>query len=45
MQQTQKETINLHNSVPHIDFTNCSNFTVNFNNNKPNEYNNNKPNE
>lgn len=30
MQQTQKETINFHNSVPHIQFTGCSNFTVNF---------------
>lgn len=30
MQQTQKETINLHNSVPHIQFAGCSNFTVNF---------------
>lgn len=29
MQQTQKETINLHNSVPQIQFTGCSNFTVN----------------
>lgn len=30
IQQTQKETINLHSSVPHIQFTGCSNFTVNF---------------
>lgn len=30
MQQSQKETINLHNSFPQIQFTGCSNFTVNF---------------